>query len=73
MLTEARRAYLYRVGTAVIPLLVLLGLVANHLAQQILLILAAVLAVGEGGLAAANTSTTKTTRPTWPNVTSEES
>lgn len=56
-MSEKTRAYLYRVGTAVIPLLVALSLLTEDIAQLVLGIVAAVLAVGEGALAARHTST----------------
>lgn len=52
---ERKRAWLYRVYTAVAGLLVLLGILADDVAQQVLLIAAAVLATGEGVMAAAHT------------------
>lgn len=58
-LDERTRAWIYRVATAVIPLLVLVGLATEDVAQQVLLIVAAVLAVGEGALASVNTSAVK--------------
>ncbi len=45
----------YRVLVAVVPLLVVLGVVTGEIAQNILTIAAAVLAVGGVGLAAVNT------------------
>lgn len=54
---ERTRAYLYRIGTALIPLLITLGVLAEDVAADLLLLLAALLAVGEGALASANTST----------------
>jgi hypothetical protein len=58
-MSQTTRAYLYRVGAAVVPLLVLLGIVTQEVATEVLVILAAVLAVSEAGLvlAAANTPT----------------
>lgn len=53
------RAYLYRIGTALIPLLITLGVLAEDVASDVLLLLAAVLAVGEGALASAHTSTSR--------------
>lgn len=52
---ERKRAWLYRVYTAVAGLLVMLGILADDVAQQVLLIAAAVLATGEGVMAAAHT------------------
>lgn len=54
---EHVRAYLYRIATALIPLLVVLGVVAGDQAQLVLNVVAAVLGVGASGLAAANTTT----------------
>lgn len=54
---EHVRAYLYRVATATIPLLVVVGVVAGDQAQLVLNVVAAVLGVGASGLAAANTTT----------------
>ena len=55
MPTPEVRMWLYRVGAAVIPLLVILGLLSDDVAQQVLLVVAALLAAGEGTMAAANT------------------
>lgn len=57
MPNERTRAYIYRVVTAVIPLLIILGVVSNEVAGAVLGIAAAVLAVGSTGLASANTTT----------------
>jgi hypothetical protein len=56
-MSQTKRAYLYRIGAAVVPLLVLLGVITQEVATEVLVILAAVLAVSEAGLvlAAANT------------------
>lgn len=54
---ERKRAWLYRVATAVAGLLVLLGILADDVAQQVLLIVAALLATGEGVVAAVHTPT----------------
>ena len=52
--TKQRRAWLYSVVTSAIPLLVAVGLLTNDLAQLVLNIVAAVLAVGSGSMALAN-------------------
>lgn len=57
MPTEATRAWIYRVVTAAIPILVAAGVVAGGDAQLWLGLAAAVLGVGAGGLATVNTST----------------
>lgn len=54
---EATRAYLYRIVTAAIPILVVAGYVASGQAELWLGLAAAVLGVGSAGLAAVNTST----------------
>lgn len=56
-MSEQHRAYIYRIVTALIPLLIILGVVSNEVAGAVLGIAAAVLAVGSTGLAAANTTT----------------
>ena len=56
-LDEATRAWMYRIVTSIIGLLLILGLLAEEVAQQITLIVAAVLGIGEGILATANTPT----------------
>lgn len=56
-MSEQTRAYIYRIVTAIIPLLLIVGWVSNEVAGAILGITAAVLAVGSSGLAAANTTT----------------
>jgi hypothetical protein len=58
-MNEQVRAYIYRVAAAVVPLLVLLGVVTQEIAMGVLVILGAALMIGEGGLvlAAKNTST----------------
>ena len=57
LIPQRTRAWIYRVAAAVVPLLVLLGVLADDVAQHVLLIAAAVLAVGEGTLAAVHTPT----------------
>lgn len=59
-LDEATRAWLYRILTTVIGLLLILGFLAEDVAQQAMLIAAAVLGIGEGALASANTTTKRT-------------
>lgn len=54
-LSEPVRAWAYRVIAAAVPLLVILGLVGDDVAQQVLLIAAAVLGTGGAGLAARHT------------------
>ena len=54
---ERTRAYLYRIGTALIPLLIGAGWLTEDTASDLFYLLAAVLAVGEGGLASKHTST----------------
>ncbi len=49
--TEARRAWLYKVVVALVPLLVALGIVTQDIAQLILNVCAAMLAVGAGSMA----------------------
>ena len=48
------RQWLYGIAAAVVPLLVLLGLVADEVGQAILTVVAAVLAVGSSALAGVN-------------------
>lgn len=54
---EKIRAYIYRVLTAVLPLLILYGLLSETEAALYAGVGAAVLALGEGALASVNTST----------------
>lgn len=49
-----RRAWLYKVAVALIPLLVAIGIVTGDMAQLILSVIAAVLGVGAGGMALSN-------------------
>ena len=51
------RAWLYRIVTALAALLVTLGLLTEDVAGDVLVLAGAILAVGEGTLAAANTPT----------------
>lgn len=52
--TERRRAWLYKIAVALVPLFVALGVVTQDIAQLILNAAAAVLAVGAGGMALSN-------------------
>jgi len=52
--TERRRAWLYKIAVALVPLFVALGVVTEDIAQLILNAAAAVLAVGAGGMALSN-------------------
>ena len=52
--TEARRAWLYKVAVALVPLLVAVGTVTQDIAQLILNVIAALLAVGAGSMALSN-------------------
>ena len=52
--TEKRRAWLYKVAVALVPLLVAVGTVTQDIAQMILNVIAALLAVGAGGMALGN-------------------
>ena len=54
---ERTRAYLYRIGTALIPLLIVYGVVSEAEAALWVGVLGAVLAAGEGALATKHTST----------------
>jgi hypothetical protein len=49
-----RRAWLYSIMVATVPLLVAVGLLTGDTAQLVLNVVAAVLAVGGGGLALGN-------------------
>jgi hypothetical protein len=51
---ESRRAWLYKVAVALVPLFVALGIVTQDIAQLILNVSAALLAVGAGGMALSN-------------------
>lgn len=55
--SEKNRAWFYRVAIAAVPLAVAAGWVDNEAAQNILLVVAALLGVGAPVLATANTST----------------
>lgn len=52
--TMSRRAWLYSIATSAIPLLVAIGLLTGDMAQLVLNVIAAILAVGSGGMALAN-------------------
>lgn len=52
--TAERRAWLYKVAVAAVPLLVAIGIVTGDLAQLILNVAAALLGVGAGGMALTN-------------------
>lgn len=52
--TAERRAWLYKVAVALVPLCVSVGLVTGDVAQLVLNVLAALLGVGAGGMALAN-------------------
>jgi hypothetical protein len=49
--TESRRAWLYKVVVALVPLLVAVGTVSPEIAQLMLNVCAALLAVGASGMA----------------------
>lgn len=53
-LTQRRRAYIYRVAVAVLPLLVATGIIADALVPTVIAVIGAVLVPG---LAAVNTTT----------------
>jgi len=52
--TAERRAWLYKVAVAGVPLLVAVGIVTGDMAQLIMNVVAAVLGVGAGGMALTN-------------------
>lgn len=52
--TAERRAWVYKVAVAAVPLCVSVGIVTGDMAQLILNVVAAVLGVGAGGMALAN-------------------
>lgn len=56
-MSEKTRAYLYRVSLAVLPLLVLYGVISENEAAEYALLAAALLGVGDAALAARNTTT----------------
>jgi protein-S-isoprenylcysteine O-methyltransferase Ste14 len=51
---EERRAWLYKVVVAAVPLLVAVGTVSPEIAQLVLNVVAAMLAVSAGGMALSN-------------------
>lgn len=59
-LTEARRAYVYRVALAVMAVLTVYGVVDSDTAPVWLAVIFAVLGLGTSGLASINTSTKNT-------------
>jgi len=52
--TAERRAWLYKVAVAAVPLCISIGLITGDMAQLILNVLAAVLGVSAGGMALTN-------------------
>jgi hypothetical protein len=52
--TMKRRSYLYSVALSLIPMLVAVGFLTGDVAQLVLNVLAALLAVGSGSMALAN-------------------
>lgn len=52
--TAERRAWLYKVAVAAVPLCVAVGIVTGDIAQLVLNVIAAVLGVGAGGMALSN-------------------
>lgn len=57
MPTEKQRAYIYRILLAVLPLLVLYGIISDAEAAQYAIVGAALLGVAADALATANTKT----------------
>jgi hypothetical protein len=51
---ERRRAWLYKVAVALVPLLVAVGTITQDIAQLVMNVIAALLAVGAGGMALSN-------------------
>jgi len=49
-----RRSYLYSVALSLVPMLVAIGFLTGDLAQLVLNVIAAILAVGSGSMALAN-------------------
>lgn len=66
-LSPETRLYLYGIASAAVPLLISLGVVTSGIAQQIILIVAAVLGVASPRMSAANVSTAPT--PTTEQTT----
>lgn len=56
-MSEKTRAYIYRIVLAVIPLLVVFGVVSEDQVTEWVALAAAVLGTGAAGLATGNTST----------------
>ena len=52
--TAEKRAWLYKVAVAAVPLLIAVGIVTGEMAQLILNVLAAILGVGASGMALTN-------------------
>jgi uncharacterized membrane protein len=52
--TMKRRSYLYSIALSLVPMLVAVGFLTGDVAQLVLNVIAAVLAVGSGSMALAN-------------------
>jgi uncharacterized membrane protein len=52
--TMKRRSYVYSVALALVPMLVAIGILTGDVAQLVLNVIAAMLAVGSGSMALAN-------------------
>ena len=52
--TAERRAWLYKIAVALVPLLISIGLLTDDIAQLVLNVIAALLGVGAGGMALSN-------------------
>jgi hypothetical protein len=52
--TMKRRSYVYSVALALVPMLVAVGFLTGDVAQLVLNVIAAILAVGSGSMALAN-------------------
>lgn len=52
--TMRRRSWLYSIASSAVPLLVAIGFLTEGVSQLVLNVVAAVLAVGSGGMALAN-------------------
>lgn len=63
MISQAHRAYIYRIATAAVPLTVFYGLLAENAAALWLGLIGAVLATGTNALAATNTPTKQAPTP----------
>lgn len=57
LFSPTTRKWIYNVAVAVVPLLVVLGVITNDIAGQVLIIAGAVLGLGTNLLASANTNT----------------